>query len=120
MGETKVTADELLGGQVRMRIGGDPDDFTVPGSTLYTEERKNMQSFFGSSLSTSGVVTILFPEAFDSPPIVLPVVLGNVLGNPSLISVTKTGFSFRTSNLLGVLTPNMPVLWFAIGRRPVS
>jgi len=120
MSETKITADEMLGGQVRMRQGGDPNDFTIPGTTNYTEERKNMQSFFGSAVSTGGTVTVTFPEAFAEVPFVMGGILGSTLGTPSIKSITKTGFTFQANNLLGILTPNLTVLWYAVGRRPTS
>ena len=120
MPETKVTADELLSGQIRTRQGGDPDDFTVPGTTNYEEARINMQSFFGSATSTAGTVTVTFPVAFASKPIVLGNVLGSTLGTASIKSVTTTGFTFQANNLLGILTPSLTVLWYAIGRRPMS
>jgi len=120
MTETKITADELLSGQVRMRQGGDPDNFTVPGTTNYTEERMNMQSFFGSAMSTSGTVTVTFPTAFDTPPFVIGGILGSTLGTPSIKSITTTSFTFQANNLLGILSPNLTVLWYAVGRRPTS
>lgn len=118
MAETKVTADELLSGNMRMRVGGDPTDFTIPGTNVYAEQRKNMQSFFGSSLSVGGVATVVFPTPFQEKPIVIANVLGNTLGNASILSITKSGFTFQANNLLGILTPNIPVLWQATGLRP--
>jgi len=35
MADTKVTAAEMLSGQVRMRQGGDTNGFTTPGTTNY-------------------------------------------------------------------------------------
>ena len=120
MPETKVTADELLSGNVRQRVGGDPDDFSAPGTTVYDENRKNMQEFIGCSMSTAGTVTVTFPTAFASPPIVVANVLGSTLGTASLKSVSATGFTFQANNLLGVLTASLPVLWIAKGRRVMS
>ena len=120
MTETKITADELLSGQGRMRQGGDANDFTIPGTNNYTEERKNMQSFFGSAMSTSGTVTVTFPTPFDTPPFVMGGILGSTLGTPSIKTITTTNFTFQANNLLGVLSPNLTVLWYAVGRRPTS
>ena len=118
MAETKVTADELLSGQIRMRVGGDANDFTIPGTDVYQEERANMQSFFGSAVSTAGTVTVTFPEAFAEKPFVIGGILGSTLGTPSIKTISKTGFTFQANNLLGILTPSLTVLWWATGRRP--
>lgn len=117
MSETKVTADELLSGQVRIRQGGSPDDWTVPGTNNYTENRKEMQTFFGSAMSTSGTVTVTFAEPFAEKPVVIGNVLGSTLGTASIKSVSTTGFTFQANNLLGILSPNLTVLWMATGRR---
>lgn len=117
MAETKVTADELLSGNVRMRQGGDPSDWTVPGTTNYTENRKDMQTFFGSAMSTAGTVTVTFPTPFAQKPIVVAGIFGSTLGTPSVKTITTTSFTFQANNLLGILSPNLTVLWMATGPR---
>lgn len=117
---TKVTAAELLSGQVRSRQGGDPDDWSVPGTTNYSEELINIMVQSGAATSTSGTVNVTFDTPFAQIPLIQLTPISSNLVAPVLVSVTKTGFSFRVGLLTGILTSGVILNWEAKGRRPMS
>jgi len=118
MSETKITATELLSGDIRNRQGGDPDDFTVAGTTNYSEDKKDMMKQIGVSTSALTPVTVTFPVPFSQPPIVLMTPIGSAAVMPQITtSPTTTSFSFQTTNILGALLASNKVNWSAEGRR---
>lgn len=118
MTETKITADETLSGDIRMRQGGDPDDFTVAGTTNYAEDKRNMMKQIGVSTSSTSAVTVTFPTPFSEPPIVLMTPIGSAAVMPQITTApTVSGFSFQTTNILGALLGSNKVNWIAEGRR---
>jgi len=118
MAETKITADDMLSGQIRLRQGGDANDFSVPGSTNYAEEKTDMMKQIGVAISTAFSVTnITFALPFSQKPHVMLTVLGAGIATPQMVSVSTTGFSFQAANILGALIGSTSVNWSAEGRR---
>lgn len=117
MTETKVTADELLSGQLRNRQGGDPNDFSVAGTTNYVEQRKNMMVQTGEiNTGAGGTVTVTFPVAFSFTPQILYSVTSGTAMAVTLTAKSATGFTIQAVSLLGVLTSGIDISWRAEGR----
>jgi hypothetical protein len=96
------------------RQGGDANDFTVPGTTGYSES--NLLTQAGSVTGASGTMTVTFPVAFSQKPTVLitPRGSGGVFsGGFYLVSETTASFNIQVS------ATNVPPSfnWMAVGRR---
>lgn len=118
MGETKVTADELLSGQIRYRQGGDANDFSVSGTTNYAENRKDMMRQIGVvDASSTAPIVVTFPVAFSNTPFVQLTIVGTAAGTPQVTALSSTGVTIKATNLVGALMGGVQIFWTAEGRR---
>ena len=129
MAETKVTASELLNGNVRMIQGGSDTDWSAPGTTNWEVTTTDIMLQEGVIASaSSGSITVVFPIAFDNIPRVQMTLNSSVAGTSlRKIEETKTGFtaiSERPLLSIGILgftgVVGATITWSAKGRRPTS
>jgi len=122
---TKVTAEELKSGNVRMRQGGSATDYNVPGTINYTIERTNLQVQQGVVQSTNGTVTVTYPDSFENVPHLMISINSTEAGvTARKITETASGFTCvveRPGLSVGVVnfssTANAKISWTATGIR---
>ena len=131
-----VTYAKLGGGaaKVQYRQGGDPDDWTVPGTTDYDLTATNINTQVGTEDVTvpgssgsnpwkhKAQLVVTFPTGFSQPPVVLASVTTGATvsgdqylkGGVEVVTITNTGFTCY----VGINTDNdrtVTINWVAIG-----
>lgn len=124
LGDGSVTAAKIGGGilNIGTRVGGDANDWTVPGSTQYTPVTQRayadvFQLTF-SSFGVSNTATRSFPASFTKKAIVIPSLLSSSLYGVilSVIAITSTNFQILATTPTGAaITGTITVMCLIIG-----
>lgn len=113
-----VTDAKLVYGKLRSRQGGSATNWQTTGTTTYDYSATNTFIQVGSAITSTGVVTVTFPTAFNQVPIVLAGVSSAVSANVYVRidpAPTATQFTATIITDAGGLGAAETINWIAIG-----
>lgn len=108
---------------VYRREGGDPTDWSVVGTTVYTPPPVRQQvgsiNIGAVAAGASGTAAVGYPVAFSNAPLVFIqiVTTGGEAGwfTTDVVAATLTGFTATVRNQHAVDTITIKVFWLAVG-----